>query len=65
MLKLKYLKVKQTTHILDTANPIPGLETTEGEMPDDIGNREGTNVNPYDVGYAGDGKNFKTRSYLL
>ena len=24
---------------LDTSNPIPGLETTEGEMPDDIGNR--------------------------
>ena len=44
---------------LDTSNPIPGLETTEGEMPDDIGNREGTNVNPYDVGYEGDGKTLK------
>ena len=44
---------------LDTANPTPGLATTEGEMPDDIGNREGPNVNPYDVGYAGDGKTLK------
>ena len=43
---------------LDTSNPIPGIETSE-EMPDDIGNREGTNVNPYDVGYEGDGKTLK------
>ena len=32
---------------LDTTNPTPGLETS---LPDDIGNREGANVNPYDVG---------------
>ena len=42
---------------LDTANPTPGLETTEGmEIPDDIGNRIDS---PYDVGYEGDGKTLK------
>src|SRR5210317_177273 len=44
---------------LDTSNPTPGIETSEAEMPDDIGNREGTNINPYDVGYEGDGKTLK------
>jgi len=29
---------------LDTANPTPGLETTEAEIPDDIGNRLETNL---------------------
>jgi hypothetical protein len=41
---------------LDTANPLPGLETSEGKIPDDIGNRID---NPYDVGYEGDGKTLK------
>jgi len=41
---------------LDTANPLPGLETSEAEVPDDIGNRID---NPYDVGYEGDGKTLK------
>jgi hypothetical protein len=44
---------------LDTANPTPGLETSETEIPDDVGNREGTNINPYDVGYEGDGRTLK------
>jgi len=45
---------------LDTSNPTPGLETSmPEEIPDDIGNREGANVNPYDVGYEGDGKTLK------
>src|SRR5210317_719865 len=42
---------------LDTTNPTPGLETTEGmEIPDDIGNRIDS---PYDVGYEGDGRVLK------
>ena len=41
---------------LDTSNPVPGIETTEPEIPDDIGNRID---NPYDVGYEGDGKVLK------
>ena len=41
---------------LDTSNPIPNIETTQGEIPDDIGNRID---NPYDVGYEGDGKILK------
>ena len=45
---------------LDTSNPTPGLETSmPEEIPDDIGNREGANVNPYNVGYEGDGKTLK------
>jgi len=44
---------------LDTSNPVPGIETTEGEIPDDIGKREGANINPYDVGYEGDGRTLK------
>jgi hypothetical protein len=46
---------------LDTQTGAPGLESTMGggEIPDDIGNRAGTNVNPYDVGYEGDGKVLK------
>ena len=41
---------------LDTSNPTPGLETTEAEIPDDIGNRVDS---PYDVGYEGDGRVLK------
>ena len=41
---------------LDTSNPNPGIETTQGEIPDDIGNRID---NPYNVGYEGDGKVLK------
>jgi len=41
---------------LDTLNPTPNIETTQGEIPDDIGNRID---NPYDVGYEGDGKVLK------
>ena len=41
---------------LDINNPTPSIETTEGEIPDDIGNRID---NPYDVGYDGDGKTLK------
>ena len=41
---------------LDTSNPTPSIETTIGEVPDDIGNRID---NPYDVGYEGDGKVLK------
>ena len=44
---------------LDTSNPTPGLETAEPEAAEDIGNREGSNVNPYDVGYEGDGRTLK------
>ena len=38
---------------LDVNNPNQGIETS---IPDDIGNREGANVNPFDVGYEGDGR---------
>ena len=38
---------------LDVSNPIPGIETSEQEIPDDIGNRID---DPYDVGYEGDGR---------
>ena len=41
---------------LDINNPTPGIETSESEIPDDIGNRID---NPYDVGYEGDGKTLK------
>ena len=41
---------------LDINNPTPGIETTETEIPDDIGNRID---NPYDVGYEGDGRTLK------
>ena len=41
---------------LDINNPTPGIETTESEIPDDIGNRIDS---PYDVGYEGDGKTLK------
>ena len=41
---------------LDTSNPVPGIETSEAEIPDDIGNRID---NPYDVGYEGDGRTLK------
>ncbi len=40
---------------LDTETPVPGLENTLGEVPDDIGNRiEDEEPNPFDVGYIGD-----------
>ena len=42
---------------LDISNPTPGLETSEAEIPDDIGNR--IEDNPYDVGYEGDGRTLK------
>jgi len=42
---------------LSSSSPMPGMETTQGEVPDDIGNRE--LENPYDVGYEGDGKVLK------
>ena len=38
---------------LDTNNPQPNIETS---IPDDIGNRKDTPINPYDVGYEGDGR---------
>ena len=43
---------------LDTANPIPDIETS---IPDNIGNRieDEPQENPYDVGYIGDGKVLK------
>ena len=41
---------------LDINNPQPGIETSIGELPDDIGNRID---NPYDVGFEGDGKTLK------
>ena len=41
---------------LDITNPTPSIETSEPEIPDDIGNRID---NPYDVGYEGDGKALK------
>ena len=41
---------------LDINNPTPGIETSEGEIPDDIGNRIDS---PYDVGYEGDGRTLK------
>ena len=45
---------------LDTKNPVPGIEDTMGEVPDNIGNRiEDEEPNPYDVGDAGDDKVLK------
>ena len=45
-----------------------GIETpiqgTDEEIPDDIGNREGANVNPFDVGYEGDGRVLKPGATL-
>ncbi len=41
---------------LDINNPTPNIESS---IPDDIGNREDANVNPYDVGYEGDGRTLK------
>ena len=41
---------------LDVNNPNPNIETSEPEIPDDIGNRID---NPYDVGYEGDGRTLK------
>ena len=46
---------------LDINNPTPSIETTVGELPDDIGNRID---NPYDVGYEGDGKVLKSGATL-
>ena len=47
---------------LDTANPVPGMETS---VPDNLGNRmedEPQEYNPYDVGYEGDGRTLKSGS---
>ena len=44
---------------LDTANATPGLETSQAEIPEDIGNRIEDKPNPYDVGYEGDGRTLK------
>ena len=44
---------------LDTTNATPGLETSQAEIPDDIGNRIEDKPNPYDIGYEGDGKVLK------
>ena len=41
---------------LDVNNSNPNIETSEPEIPDDIGNRID---NPYDVGYEGDGRTLK------
>jgi len=46
---------------LDINNPTPSIETTVGEVPDDIGNRIDS---PYDVGYEGDGKVLKAGATL-
>ena len=46
---------------LDVNNPTPSIETTVGELPDDIGNRID---NPYNVGYEGDGKVLKAGATL-
>jgi len=47
---------------LDTSNPIPSIETSVEEVPDDIGNRIG---GPYDVGYEGDGRVLKPGTSLF
>jgi len=44
---------------LDSANPTPGIETSEEITDDNIGNRIEDEINPYDVGYEGDGKTLK------
>ena len=44
---------------LDTANPVPGIETTEEEITEEI-----PIDNPYDVGYKGDGKTLKAGATL-
>jgi hypothetical protein len=46
---------------LDIQVGAPGIESTMGggELPDNIGNRIEEEVNPYDVGYEGDGKVLK------
>jgi len=44
---------------LDTSSAQPGLETSEAETDDNIGNRIEEIINPYDVGYEGDGKTLK------
>jgi len=41
---------------LDTQNPVPGIETTPAEEPLQ---EEEPQTNPYDVGYAGDGRILK------
>jgi len=49
---------------LDTSSAQPGLETSEAESDDNIGNRIEDVVNPYDVGYEGDGKTLKPGATL-
>jgi hypothetical protein len=43
---------------LDIQSGPPGLESTMGggELPENIGNRVEDTINPYDIGYEGDGK---------
>jgi len=41
---------------LDTANPVPGIETSIGEV---LAEEEGEIENPFDVGFEGDGKVLK------
>ena len=42
---------------LDTQNPVPGLENSITEKPDNFGNRlEDEIVSPYDVGFKGDNR---------
>ena len=45
---------------LDTANPVPGIETAEAEVVEE----EIVIDNPYDVGYEGDGKTLKPGATL-
>jgi hypothetical protein len=45
---------------LDTANPVPGIETAEAEAVEE----EIVVDNPYDVGYEGDGKTLKPGATL-
>ena len=46
---------------LDTQNPVPGIETTPAEEPLQ---EEEPQTNPYDVGYAGDGRILKAGASL-
>ena len=46
---------------LDTQNPVPGIETTPAEEPVQ---EEEPQTNPYDVGYAGDGRILKAGASL-
>jgi hypothetical protein len=57
----------ETAHAyLDTQTGAPGIESTMGggELPENIGNRVEDTVNPYDIGYEGDGKVLKPGATL-